>query len=292
MAESKGNTVVPVGYNKRDLILYALGIGVTDLRFLYENHPNFAAFPLYPVVLGFKGESEDVVGFPSPPMIAASANAGITPKGPALDGERHVIIHKPLPPGGCKLDLECRCVGVHPKRSGTLLESEMFLMDKTHKTHYATITTGTFYVGVKDVQKFGKSHSKSVKVPNRAPDRVVQQKTSALQATMYRLSGDYNPLHVDPGTAKEMEFKEPILHGLCTMGHSTNHVLGTYGNNDPAKIKSVRVRFSSPVFPGETLETRMWKLPGGAGEVRVVFETRVVERNKVNHHSPFLTLNA
>lgn len=271
---------VRVAYTTRDLSLYAVGIGApgckSELKYVYERHPDFAAFPTYPLVLGFKGASSDVVGFPSPAMRSVSSFGRLQPKGPMLDGERHIVLHRPLPPGGSALFLRSSVLGVHPKRSGTVLETESELMGAGGEK-YATIRTASFYVGVKDAKQVGTSNAKRISIPSRAPDKVVEQKTAANQAEIYRLSGDYNPLHVDPVVAKAFGFKSPILHGLCTMGHSARHVVSSYGGGDPASLRSIRVRFSSPVFPGETLVTQMWELSSG----RVVFRTLVKERKKI-----------
>jgi acyl dehydratase len=103
----------------------------------------------------------------------------------------------------------------------------------------------------------------SVDIPTR-PD----------QALIYRLSGDRNPLHSDPGIAKAAGFPRPILHGLCTYGITCRAVMQAYADLDPTRIKSHQVRFSSPVFPGETITVDMWK----DGDV-VSFEARVKSRD-------------
>jgi multifunctional beta-oxidation protein len=109
------------------------------------------------------------------------------------------------------------------------------------------------------------------KPPQRNPDKVIEEKTTEEQAVLYRLSGDRNPLHVDPEFSKVGGFKVPILHGLCFFGISGKHIYSTYG-----AFKNIKVRFAGTVLPGQTLRTEMWKEGS-----RVVFQTRVVETGKL-----------
>ena len=109
------------------------------------------------------------------------------------------------------------------------------------------------------------------KPPQRAPDTVVEEKTTEEQAAIYRLSGDRNPLHIDPAFSKVGGFKVPILHGLCFFGISGKHVLQTYG-----PYKNIKVRFAGTVIPGQTLRTEMWKVGN-----TVVFQAKVVETGKL-----------
>jgi len=267
---------VPARYNRRDVILYALGIGEKDLRFLYENHPEFAALPWYPVIFGFKGDSFDTVGFPSDAMMALRGHVkgGPSPAGAVLDGERFLEVLKPLPPTGT-FQQKSRVIAISDKKTGALFEAEDLITDEKG-TPYVRIVSGAFYVGVTGFKSAGNSYSKKYPVPDRAPDKVTEQKTDVQQAVLYRLSGDYNPLHIDPEMAPVFGFKSPILHGLCSFGHSARHVLAAFANNDPSKFKAIKVRFASPVYPGETLVTKMWKEGN-----RIFFQTEVKERKKV-----------
>ena len=110
----------------------------------------------------------------------------------------------------------------------------------------------------------------------RAPDHVCDLPTLPQQALIYRLNGDDNPLHVDPDVAREAGYERPILHGLCTFGVAGHAVLKTLCGWDPARLKRFDVRFSAPVFPGETIRTEMW-----VDGATVSFRARVVERDAV-----------
>ena len=94
--------------------------------------------------------------------------------------------------------------------------------------------------------------------PDRAPDHETTYVTSRDQAFVYRLSGDRNPLHTDPGFAAMGGFDTPILHGLCTYGFTGRGLLHAVCDSDPSRFRHIEGRFASPVFPGEALTIRMW----------------------------------
>jgi acyl dehydratase len=113
-------------------------------------------------------------------------------------------------------------------------------------------------------------------LPERRPELTLDLKTHANSALIYRLSGDRNPLHADPRAAAAGGFKAPILHGLCTFGVAGRALIKACCGGDPARLKSMQVRFSAPVFPGETIRTEMW--PEGG---RISFRARAAERDVV-----------
>ena len=118
--------------------------------------------------------------------------------------------------------------------------------------------------------------------PKRQPDAFESFKTSVQQAQLYRLSGDYNPLHIDVPVARSVGFPNPILHGLCTYGIAGHAILKQLAGNDRSRFKSIEGRFSSPVFPGETVEVYMWKVDDNDPKVQgVIFAVKVKERDIV-----------
>jgi len=278
-----------VSYNQRDLLTYALGIGCdsSDPQFVYELHDGFAAFPTYPIVLGCKGEDQDVVSFPSPAMAEAAESPDLEGVRVGLDGERHIEQLAPLPPEGGTLTMRSRLVGVHARGSGASVESEAIISDEGGKDLYR-ITSGSFLVGAKNFKDSGTSHSAKVAVPKRAPDAVEELPVLPQQALLYRLSGDYNPLHADPEFAQMAGFDKPILHGLCSLGFSTRAVLRRFAGGDATRFRGVRLRFSSPVLPGQTLRVEMWD--EGAG--MIVFRSLVKETGKVCISNSYVQLAA
>ena len=106
------------------------------------------------------------------------------------------------------------------------------------------------------------------------------------QAALYRLSGDKNPLHIDPDFARKGGFEKPILHGLCTYGYAGRAIVQAAGNGDPAKLRSFSARFMDVVYPGETLVVSGWKREAGnyivqvtAGDGRIVLGNALAKLN-------------
>ncbi|MFP5307943.1 MAG: MaoC family dehydratase, partial [Gammaproteobacteria bacterium] len=114
-------------------------------------------------------------------------------------------------------------------------------------------------------------------IPERAPDALLDLPTRPEAAAIYRLSGDYNPLHVDPGVASAAGFPRPIFHGLGTHGVAGRALLKLLCANEPSRLSVMNCRFANPVYPGETIRTEVWR--EGAG--RAAFRCRVVERDLV-----------
>jgi len=115
---------------------------------------------------------------------------------------------------------------------------------------------------------------------DRAPDRHMDEKTTLDQAALYRLNGDFNPLHIDPEFAAMGGFEKPILHGLCSFGIAVKHILKMYCDNDVKCFKSVKARFNKPVLPGQTIKTNSW-LEKENDIYKVYFECKVVETDSI-----------
>jgi acyl dehydratase len=114
-------------------------------------------------------------------------------------------------------------------------------------------------------------------IPDRPPDTSLSIATRLDQALIYRMSGDFNPLHVDPAVARQAGFERPILHGLCTYGIAGRAIIKALCGGDPERLRRLDVRFSTPVYPGETLVTEIWLEEGQ----RAAFRVKVAERDVV-----------
>ncbi|KAI9333346.1 peroxisomal dehydratase [Zopfochytrium polystomum] len=276
-----------VTYNKRDLLLYAVSIGATDLRFTYELDPLFEAFPTYALVLALKGDSGDVNSYAE-----RSKGTFSIPGFPKINlnrlvhGDQSYELLAPLPIQGGTFTLQSKMIGVYDAGKGMVTESESYLVDASGKK-YVHMTSSAFIIGAGN---FGgpKRPKPTIQInpPNRTPDASQVDTLSPHQALLYRLSGDYNPLHADPSLGKKLGMKGAFLHGLCTYGFSASAVLKHFAGNEGKRFVSIKGRFASPVYPGETLETRMWRvgtvkevgLGNAADQDVIAFETFVGDR--------------
>uniref|UniRef100_A0A8C6UV60 Hydroxysteroid (17-beta) dehydrogenase 4 n=1 Tax=Neogobius melanostomus TaxID=47308 RepID=A0A8C6UV60_9GOBI len=241
-------------YSHTQCILYALGVGMSttdqdSLRFLYENHEEFGCLPTFGVIISQNAMMDG--GLSSVPGL----NIDLTR---VLHGEQYLELYKPLPTSGT-LTSHTTIADVLDKGSGAVI-----LLDVHAYNGDELICYNQYSIFVVGAGGFGGKRSSDkarppVPPPQRAPDAVVIESTTRDQAALYRLSGDWNPLHIDPSFAAMGGFKEPILHGLCSFGFAARHVLKRYADNDPSRFKAIKVRFIKPVLPGQSLQTEMWK---------------------------------
>ena len=236
-------TLPEFSYSYRDTIIYALGIGAdeSDLEFLYEKHgpklyPSFAT-------AGAGAGSDDLI-----------KDLNINPM-MIIHGEQRVRIHGALPPSAT-VETEVTVAGIYDKGSGALVDLEL-----KSSVNGKLLFENVVSMFVRGEGGFGGERGpkrEKAQPPDRAPDRQVKIQTERRQALLYRLSGDWNPLHADPDMAKAAGFERPILHGLCTFGCTVRAILREVCNNDPEAIRSMAVRFVSPVLPGDILTAELW----------------------------------
>ena len=249
-------------YTDRDVMLYALGVGATtsELAFVYEKNlkvlPTFGVVPAFPVMMGI-GQLIEI----NPVMV--------------LHGEQRIELRTQIPTSG-KLTTVGKIAAIYDKGSGAVVVVE----SETKDAAGAALFANTSSIFIRGEGGFGGDRGPSASnknvPPERTPDHTIEYKTSTEQAAIYRLSGDRNPLHIDPEFAKMAGFDRPILHGLCTFGHVGRAILHACCGGDPARFKSFEVRFSGVVYPGETIVTQIWKESAG----RYVVQAQAKERGE------------
>ena len=250
---------------RREAAFYALSVGLgqdpLDERQLdfVDARRAMRAVPSMAVVLG------------NPGFWLADPRTGVDAVR-VLHGEQGIALHRPLPVEG-EIVGRTRVAGLVDKGAGkgALLYLEKQVLDAASGEALATLRST---VVLRGDGGFG-GPSGPVRPPHPAPhgepDLIVDLPTRPEQALYYRLNGDDNPLHSDPGTAARAGYPRPILHGLCTLGVVAHALLRALGGYDPARFRQLDLRFSAPVFPGETIRTEIWR--DGA------FRARVVERD-------------
>jgi acyl dehydratase len=246
--ESVGKTWGPYEYtySERDLIIYALGIGFTkrNLEYVYEGAKDFKAFPTYGVILPSNAGAEA--------FLSTQANFAMV-----VHGEQGLQIHNPLPRKGT-VQTTTTLEGVYDKGSGALIVMRF----DTREKGGAPVCTNWVSAFVRGSGGFGgpaQPKKEVPPIPPKNPDFILDAQTDVNQAALYRMSGDLNPLHIDPVIAKMVGFQEPILHGLCTYGVVCRRFVQEALKGDSGKVKSYSARFSTPVIPGEKLQVKVWK---------------------------------
>lgn len=257
-------------YGPKDCMLYALGLGLgadpldaQQLRFVYEE--NLSALPTMAVVLA------------SPGFWIKDATIGIDWKA-VLHGEQRLTIHRPLPASGTVVGkMKIDEIVDKGAGKGALLYSRRDLYDQPSGQAMCSLSATWVCRGEGGFGGPTGPIPSPHQLPDRAPDLSCDLPTLPQSALIYRLSGDYNPLHADPAVAASAGFAKPILQGLCTYGVAGYAILRTLCANDPTRLRRLDVRFSAPVYPGETIRTEIWN--DGAG--RASFRSRAVERDLV-----------
>ncbi|NXD27034.1 DHB4 enzyme, partial [Spelaeornis formosus] len=258
-------------YTHLEPILYALGVGMSTkdpdhLKFLFEGSEEFCCLPSFGVI---PAQTSMFDGVPSLPGLnidlarvwKSKQNLTMCPYSSFLAGE---------------LTSVSTIADILDKGSGAVLLIDVNTYCGKDLVCYNQFSL--FFIGA---GRFGgKRTSEKAKLtaapPKRPPDAVISDVTTSDQAALYRLSGDWNPLHLDPSFAALGGFEKPILHGLCTFGFAARNVLKQFANNDVNRFKAIKVRFANPVYPGQTLQTEMWKEGN-----RIHFQTKIKETGEL-----------
>jgi peroxisomal enoyl-CoA hydratase 2 len=271
-------------YDERDVAMYALGVGACggdavdekELKFVYDINgqqfikvlPTFAA--LFPFKTSTGTGLDDVPGLEFDPRLL-------------LHGQQYMEIYRPFPSNSC-VENKVVIAGLHDKGKATIIELETTSYIK-ESGEVLCMNRSTIYLrGAGGFSNSSPPYSYTnypanqvsrVSIPKSGPAVVHEDPTQQSQALLYRLSGDYNPLHSDPMIAQVAGFSRPILHGLCTLGYAVRAIIKSICNGDETAVKNIFGRFLLHVYPGETLVTEMW--PEGT---KVIFQTKVKERSR------------
>ncbi|MQY11243.1 hypothetical protein SRB5_13580 [Streptomyces sp. RB5] len=243
--------VTRFAWTPADVQLYHLGIGAgrpatdpAELRYVLEDRLH--VLPSFAAVAG-GGMAGDGGGVDMPGIDVDLTRV--------LHAGQRVTLHRPIPPSGTATRTT-RVTGVYDKGTAALLDvrSEVTGDD-------GPLWTTDSRIHVRGEGGFGGDRGPSARTepPHGAPDRILERPTREDQALLYRLSGDYNPLHADPEFARRAGFDRPILHGLCSYGIVLKAAADTELDGDVTRIRSYATRFTGVVFPGETLRIRLWR---------------------------------
>lgn len=239
-------------YVERDAILYALGVGL-------------GADPLDPVELPFLDETRlkvlptFAVTLASPGMWVRDAALGID-WAKLVHSAQTACFHAPLPPAADVVG-KARVVSVADRGGGRGAEVvvERRIVDAADGTDYCTIRQTLLLRGNGGFSGRPTPRGERIGPPDRAPDLEVGFEISPRAALIYRLSGDWNPLHIDPGAASRAGFARPILHGLCSYGLAGWVALRAFAGAEPARLKGLSLRLAAPVIPGDRMKFSLWR---------------------------------
>ncbi|ATZ26945.1 MaoC/PaaZ C-terminal domain-containing protein [Streptomyces lavendulae] len=254
-----------IGWDHKDIQLYHLGLGAgipatdpDELRYTLESRlhvlPSFATVA---------GAGMAMLGGLAAPGIDVNLAA-------VLHGGHSIELHRPIPVKG-RATSTSKVAAIHDKGKAAVIVLRSEVADAD-----GPLWTSDAQLFVRGEGGFGGERGPSVRAeqPERAPDRTEERTIREEQALLYRLSGDWNPLHADPEFAKLAGFDRPILHGLCSYGMTLKAVVDTVLGGDVSRVRAYRTRFAGIVFPGETLRIRMWQETG-----RVLVSVTAVDRD-------------
>jgi acyl dehydratase len=267
-------------WDSKDALLYAVGVGaglgdpLQELEFTTENSEGIEqqVLPTYAVLIAQAPMTRSLGDFDRAMLVHA---------------EQYFELHRPLPVAGT-VSTTSTVTGIYDKGSGALVVTENVAVDAATGEPLVTSRSGAF---IRGQGGFGgpRSTDPPWQLPDRAPDHQVVRETRPEQALLYRLSGDRNPLHVDPKFAARGGFSQPILHGLCTYGVTGRALLRVLCDGDPARFRSMSGRFTRPVLPGEPLTISIWRQEDGD---TALFQTArtdgevVIDRGRVQIRQP------
>ena len=238
-----GQALSPVthAYTWKDTALYALGVGESDLRYVWESHADFTVLPSFAVV-------------PSMPPVMEALTRAKADLRTLVHGAQTITWHRPLP-RKATLKTEAKVREILDKGKGAVVEIDTQTSDED-----GLIFETTWSIFCRGQGGFGGPRGEKPVLPEAKEGGAVKTQrfeTRKDQALLYRLSGDLNPLHVDPALATKVGFESPILHGLCSWGMALRAAIALVADGDPSRIAEFSARFSGVVYPGDSMDVRI-----------------------------------
>jgi acyl dehydratase len=248
---AQGQKIGPVvkDYTWRDVILYALGVGAGFDEYHFVHERNLAVIPTFGIATIFDFFFE------------ISKAAHVDDLG-LLHGEQELICHRPIPVSGT-LRAEGKINRFYDKKEkGAIVIGEADTFDAGGQKLF----TAVFSLFSRFDGGFGGEDPprKKAVFPERDPDFTVDALPSPNQPLLYRLAGDYHPLHSVPDFARKAGFERPIMHGMCTMGFACRALMSSLVPGKPEGVRRIACRFSRTLYPAEPIQTLIWK--GEAGK--------------------------
>ena len=266
-------------YTWKDVVLYALGVGAgfNELNYTYER--KLKVIPTFSVAIVFDLFRE----------VTAACNINVAG---VLHGEQDLIFHNPIPPSGT-MTTEGKITNYYDKGTkGALVVAQSETFHGSGKKLFTSIIT--LFSRLDGGFGGGSAPHKTLVIPDREPDFIVEAKPSPDQPLLYRLSGDTFELHVDTEFAKIAGFEKPIMHGLCTYGFACRALVASLTPGKPEKVRRLACRFAQPLYPGVPIKTLIWKTRDGeafwqtvnakTGDIvidRGVFEYGEIPKNEI-----------
>jgi acyl dehydratase len=243
---------VEFSWTSSDVQLYHLALGAgadpmdaRELRYLTDGTPQ--VLPTFSsVASSFHMTEPPRVSFPGIDIELSRV----------LHASEAVVVPAPLPSSG-SARATTRITDIWDKGKAAVILNETTVTDSDGTVLWTTKRS----IFARGEGGFGgdRGPSTSASAPERAPDFEIDIPVLPQQALLYRMCGDRNPLHSDPGFASAAGFPRPILHGLCTYGMTCKALVDTVLDGDAAAVGSYGARFAGVVFPGETIRAGVWR---------------------------------
>ena len=245
-------------YTWRDVILYALGVGAGFGEMTYVYEKNLKVIPTFSVAT--------IIEF----FFAAAREANVNLSG-VLHGAQELIFHHPIPTSGT-FTTTGRVTHLYDKKDKGAV---VIAQSETSHDDSGPLFTAIFNIFSRLDGSFGGEDIvlQRQTFPDRDADFSVAERPADEQPLLYRLSGDYFALHVDPEFARKSGFEKPIMHGLCTLGYACRALVAAFTPGAPENVRRLNCRFTRPLYPGDPIETLIWKTAEG----RALWRTRNVK---------------